>query len=331
MKAVVLEKTCKAKDLKVSQIAIPKVEKDKVLVKVKGFGINRSEIILRDHEADEDYITLPRVPGIECIGEIADPSNSSFEKGDTVACLMGGMGRTFNGSYEEYALIPIKNTFKIQDATLESLSLEEIISIPETYFTAFGSLYECLDLKSTDTLFIRGGTSALGISAIQLAKATGSRIIATSRNEEGIEKLNGLDIDKAIIDDGEIGEKVLKTCPEGVEKILDLIGPSHMKDTMNALKFRGILCVTGILGGVEYIENFDPITDVPNGKYLTGFFSNYPTQKTIDRMFEFIIKNEIKPDIAVVFNDLEDIPKAHMLMESNKAQGKIIFKLDDLS
>ena len=325
MKAVVLEKTCKAKDLKVSQIAIPKVEKDKVLVKVKGFGINRSEIILRDHEADEDYITLPRVPGIECIGEIADPSNSSFEKGDIVACLMGGMGRTFNGSYEEYALIPIKNTFKIQDATLESLSLEEIISIPETYFTAFGSLYECLDLKSTDTLFIRGGTSALGISAIQLAKATGSRIIATSRNEEGIEKLNGLDIDKAIIDDGEIGEKVLKTCPEGVEKILDLIGPSHMKDTMNALKFRGILCVTGILGGVEYIENFDPITDVPNGKYLTGFFSNYPTQK----MFEFIIKNEIKPDIAVVFNDLEDIPKAHMLMESNKAQGKIIFKLDD--
>ena len=329
MKAVVLEKTCKAKDLKVSQIAIPKVEKDKVLVRVKGFGINRSEIILRDHEADEDYITLPRVPGIECIGEIADPSNSSFEKGDIVACLMGGMGRTFNGSYEEYALIPIKNTFKIQDATLESLSLEEIISIPETYFTAFGSLYECLDLKSTDTLFIRGGTSALGISAIQLAKATGSRIIATSRNEEGIEKLNGLDIDKAIIDDGEIGEKVLKTCPEGVEKILDLIGPSHMKDTMNALKFRGILCVTGILGGVEYIENFDPITDVPNGKYLTGFFSNYPTQKTIDRMFEFIIKNEIKPDIAVVFNDLEDIPKAHMLMESNKAQGKIIFKLDD--
>ena len=219
---------------------------------------------------------------------------------------MGGMGRTFNGSYEEYALIPIKNTFKIQDSTLESLSLEEIISIPETYFTAFGSLYECLDLKSTDTLFIRG-----------------------SRNEEGIEKLNGLDIDKAIIDDGEIGEKVLKTCPEGVEKILDLIGPSHMKDTMNALKFRGILCVTGILGGVEYIENFDPITDVPNGKYLTGFFSNYPTQKTIDRMFEFIIKNEIKPDIAAVFNDLEDIPKAHMLMESNKAQGKIIFKLDD--
>ena len=148
-------------------------------------------------------------------------------------------------------------------------------------------------------------------------------------HEEGIEKLNGLDIDKAIIDDGEIGEKVLKTCPEGVEKILDLIGPSHMKDTMNALKFRGILCVTGILGGVEYIENFDPITDVPNGKYLTGFFSNYPTQKTIDRMFEFIIKNEIKPDIAAVFNDLEDIPKAHMLMESNKAQGKIIFKLDD--
>ena len=281
MKAVVLEKTCKAEDLKVSEIDVPEVEKDKVLVKVKGFGINRSEIILRDHEADEDYITLPRVPGIECIGEIEDPSNSSFEKGDIVACLMGGMGRTFNGSYEEYALIPIKNTFKIQDATLEALSLEEIISIPETYFTAFGSLYECLDLESTDTLFIRGATSALGISAIHLAKATGSRIIATSRNVNGIEKLNNLGIDDAIIDDGEISDKVLEICPEGVEKILDLIGPSHMKDSMKSLGFRGIICVTGILGGEEYIENFDPITDVPNGKYLTGFFSNYPHQKTI--------------------------------------------------
>ncbi len=330
MKAIVLEKTCKAEDLKVSEIAIPQVEDDKVLIKVKGFGINRSEIILRDHEADEDYITLPRVPGIECIGEIVDPSNSSFEKGDIVACLMGGMGRSFNGSYEEYALIPIKNTFKIQENTLESLSLEEIISIPETYFTAFGSLYECLDLKSTDTLFIRAATSAAGISAIQLAKATGSKIIATSRNQVGIEKLEKLGVDYAIIDDGEIYQKVLDICPEGVEKILDLIGPSQIKDTIKALKFRGIICVTGILGGEEYIKNFDPITDVPNGKYLTGFFSNYPSQKTIDEMFDFIIRHEIKPEIACVFNNLEDIPKAHLLMESNKAQGKIIFKLEDL-
>ncbi|OWT33737.1 hypothetical protein BGI41_00810 [Methanobrevibacter sp. 87.7] len=328
MKAVVLEKTCKADELEVKEVPIPKVVKDKVLLKVKGFGINRSEIILRDYEADEDYIDLPVIPGIECIGEIVGPSNSSFKKGDIVACLMGGMGRTFDGSYAEYALIPIKNTFKVRENTLKNLSLEEIISIPETYFTAYGSLYECLNLKSDDVLLIRGATSATGISAIQLAQITGAKIIATSRNQKGIEKLEKLGVDYPIIDDGDICQKVLDIFPEGVEKVLDLIGPSKLNDTIKTLKFRGILCITGVLGGEEYVKNFNPIADVPNGRYLTGFYSNYPTQKIMDDMFDFIIKNNVKPVISAVFNSLEDISKAHILMESNKVQGKIIFKLD---
>lgn len=330
MKAIVLERTCKAEDLKVSQVKIPEVVENRVLIKVKGFGINRSEVILRDYEADEPYIKLPRIPGIECVGEIIDSSNSSFEKGDIVCCLMGGMGRSFDGSYAEYALIPIKNTFKIQDKSLEKLSLEELIAIPETYFTAFGSLFECLDLKKDDTLYIRGGTSAAGLTAIQLAQALGTKIIATSRNEKGIAKLKKLGVEYAVIDDGDIAEKILEIVPEGANKILDFIGAAKIKDTMNALSFRGIICVTGLLGGQDYIKNFDPITGVPNGKYLTGFFSNYPSQETIDEMFEFIIKHNIKPEIAKVFNDLEEIPEAHKLMESNKAQGKIIFKIDEI-
>ena len=88
MKAIVLEKTCKAEDLKVTDVPMPKIEEDKVIVKVNGFGINRSEVILRDYEADEPYIKLPRIPGIECVGEIIDPSNSPFKKGDIVCCLM---------------------------------------------------------------------------------------------------------------------------------------------------------------------------------------------------------------------------------------------------
>lgn len=108
MKAVVLEKTCKAEDLKVSEIEIPKVKDDWVLFKVLGFGINRAEIILRDYEADEDYINLPVIPGIECVGRIINPSNTHFKMGDIVVALMGGMGRSFDGSYAEYALLPQK-------------------------------------------------------------------------------------------------------------------------------------------------------------------------------------------------------------------------------
>ena len=88
-------------------------------------------------------------------------------------------------------------------------------------------------------------------------------------------------------------------------------------------------CVTGILGNKELIENFDPIKDVPNGKYLTSFFSNYPNQEIIDNIFENIINNNIKPQISRVYTSLEDISKAHELMERNTAQGKIIIKLKD--
>lgn len=330
MKAVVLERTCKAEDLKVSEVPIPEIVEDKVLIRVKGFGINRSEVILRDYEADESYIKLPRIPGIECVGEVINPSNSNFKKGDIVCCLMGGMGRTYDGSYAEYALIPIKNTFKIQDESLEKLSLEKLISIPETYFTAFGSLFECLDLKKEDILLIRGGTSAAGLSAIQLAKSINATIIATSRSEKGIAKLKDLDVDYTIIDNGNISDEVLKITHNGVDKVLDFIGATSLKDSMNSLKFRGIICVTGVLGGEEYIKNFDPITYVPNGKYLTGFFSNYPSQEAIDELFKFIIDYNVETNISKIFTNLEDISKAHKLMESNKAQGKIIFKLEDL-
>lgn len=156
MKAVVLERTCKAEDLKVSKVEIPKVKKDWVLVKVLGFGINRAEVILRDHEADEDYIDLPVIPGIECVGEVVDASNTRFKNGDKIAALMGGMGRSFNGGYAEYALLPDKIVFRIDDNVFGNLTLEEIIAVPETYFTAYGSI-KSLNLNKEDTLLIRGG------------------------------------------------------------------------------------------------------------------------------------------------------------------------------
>ena len=99
MKAVVLEKTCNADELKVSEVEIPKVKDGWVLVRVLGFGINRAEVILRDYEADEYYIELPVIPGIECVGEVVDSSNTRFKNGDKIAALMGGMGRSFDGGY----------------------------------------------------------------------------------------------------------------------------------------------------------------------------------------------------------------------------------------
>jgi NADPH2:quinone reductase len=99
MRAVVINGCCKADDLRVTDIPIPKVCPGWVLIKVHAAGLNHSEAILRMYEADEDYIPTPIVPGIECAGKVADASDSNLQTGDCVVALMGGMGRSFNGSY----------------------------------------------------------------------------------------------------------------------------------------------------------------------------------------------------------------------------------------
>nr|WP_219317665.1 zinc-binding dehydrogenase [Methanobrevibacter gottschalkii] len=231
------------------------------------------------------------------------------------------MGRSFDGGYAEYALLPEKIVFKIDEDVFDKLTLEEIIAIPETYFTAYGSLMS-LNLVKDDTLLIRGATSALGLSAMQLANSMGCEIFATSRSEERFGKLKSNGADECFADDGCLAEKL------NCDKVLELIGPKTLEDSMKCINSGGICCVTGVLGGIEYMDEFDPIKIIPNGRYLTSFFSNYPTQEIMDNIFDFIIKNNIKPEISRVFYNLEDIGKAHTLMESNMAQGKIIFKLE---
>lgn len=176
MKAVVLYKTCSPEELTISEIPVPEVKPGWLLIKVKAFGLNRSELMMREYEGNAQYIQLPRVLGIECVGEIADPSDSIFSKGQRVVALMGGMGRSFDGSYAEYTLVPAKNVFTVDS----DLDWTELAAIPETYFTAYGSLFNCLQLSPEDVLIVRGGTSAAGLAAIQLAKSIGSTVLAST-------------------------------------------------------------------------------------------------------------------------------------------------------
>ena len=319
MKAIVLEKCCKAEDLKVSEIPIPKVRPGWVLVKVHTAGLNHSEALLRMFEADNDYINTPIVPGIECVGEIADASVSHFNVGDKVIALMGGMGRSFNGSYQEYALLPAKNVFKVES----SLDWISLAAIPETYYTAYGSLKECLLLNDKDTLLVRGATSTVGQAAIQLAKGMGATVIAAARRESSFEKLKTIGADYCIIDDERISEQRLPMHPN---KVLELIGPKTLRDSLLTVSRPGYVCNTGILGNVFTVEHFDPIKYIPNGVFLTGFFSNFPTQEIIDSLFRLIAEANIKPLYSKVLT-LDDIVEAHTLLEKGGAGGKIILKI----
>ena len=315
MKAVVLNGVTPAEQVALSEVEIPKARPGWVLIKVRGFGMNHSEQILRLHEIEADYIQKPIIPGIECVGEIADASDSGLFVGQRIAALMGGMGRSFGGSYAEYALLPAHHVFPVQTG----LSWKELAAMPETYFTAWGSLFECLDLKPSDTLLIRGGTCALGYAALQIAKAFGCRVIATTHRREKLPLLS--DADEAVLDDGKLEGKL-----PVATKALELVGPKTLPDTLRCMGKGGIVCNTGILGGVYVLNGFDPIKSIPNGVYLTGFHSNWPTQQMMDDIFAFIDRKNLKPRIGASYG-FEDIRKACMALDAGKVNGKIVVEM----
>ena len=315
MKAVIIDKITTAANIKISEVEIPKIKPGWVLVKVKAFGLNHSEKILRLEEINESYIQKPVIPGIECVGIIENPSDSNFQKGQKVISLMGGMGGSFNGSYCQYALLPAHHVFSVES----SLTWEQLAAIPETFFTAWGSLFECLQLKQTDKLLVRGATCALGYTAIQIAKAVGCKVVATTHKESKLKYINNAD--EQILDEGVLTEKI-----KGITKVLDLVGPKSLKDSLTAVEKGAIVCNTGILGGVYELNNFDPIKDIPNGVYLTGFFSNYPTQQIIDDIFNFINNKNIIPNFVNVF-DFENIKDAITAQDTGTVNGKIVVKI----
>ena len=312
MKAVILTGPTRAEDVRLRDVPVPQVRPGWVLVRIRSFGLNHSEQILRLSEIQADYIQKPLIPGIECVGEVADPSDSSFHQGQRIVALMGGMGRSFNGSYAQYALLPASHVFPIET----ELSWAEMAAVPETWFTAWGSLFECLQLRRNDTLLVRGGTCALGYAAIRLAKALGCRVIAATHRERKLSLLK--EADQAVLDTGMLAGSV-----SGITKALELVGPKTLRDTLRCVEKGGIVCSTGILGGVYALNGFDPIKEIPNGVYLTGFFSNSPTRQTMTDIFSFLNDRQITPDAGAVY-PFEAISKALFDMDHHKVDGKIV-------
>ncbi len=319
MKAVVIEKACRASDLRVSDVPIPEVKPRWVLIRVKSFGINHSEVLLRQFEADRPYIHTPIIPGIECVGEIAGKSDSRFQEGERVMALMGGMGRSFNGSYAEYVLMPESHVFTVNS----SLGWEELAAIPETFYTAYGSLTQSLQLNAADRLLIRGGPSTVGLAAIQLGKAIGAEVIATTRSSSKAGVLHQAGADTVVIEGEGFRQRFLARYPSGATKVLELIGAATLLESLRVTALHGIVCHTGLLGNVFSLKDFDPIKEIPSGVYLTGFYSNHPNQRQIDGMMELIERSGIHPIVAATFS-LEEIAQAHELAEKRGQTGKIV-------
>ncbi len=315
MKAVKIDRITKAEDIVLTEVPVPEVSSGWVLVRIFAFGMNHSEKILRLEEIEADYIQKPVTPGIECVGIVEDPSDSIFSRGDKVIAMMGGMGRSFDGSYAEYAVLPAHHVFKVDT----DLPWDELAAIPETYLTAWGSLFECLQLRKGESLLIRGATCALGYAAMDIARALGCKIIATTHRENKLALLDNADV--ALLDDSHLQGKV------EADKALDLVGPKSLLDTLRCVRKGGIVCDTGILGGIYALDGFDPIKDIPNGVYLTGYFSNYPDQESVDSIFGFIREHDLHPSYAMRFG-FDDIREACIALDEGRANGKIVVVMD---
>lgn len=321
MRAVVLEKVSTAHELTVTEVPVPQIKPGWVLVKIKAFGINRSELFTRKGQSPS--VKLPRIIGIECVGEIADPSDSNLEVGQCVISMMGGLGRVFDGSYAEYALIPTKQIYPVHS----NLAWAEFGAIPEMYYTSWCSLIDTLKLKTGETLLIRGGTSSIGLASIQIARQMGVTVIATTRTIKKVALLEHYGANTVLIDDDTLLEQANTHNPYGADKILELVGATTLQSSFQLLKPGGTLCMTGILGGQWDLKHFAPMDFIPSGSYFTIYDSQFVDRNSLSAMFNFINDKNIKPAIDSVF-EFDNITDAHLLMESNCANGKIVVIID---
>src|SRR5436309_6121694 len=188
MRAIVLDAPGPADALTIRTIPVPTARPGWVLIQVKAFGLNRSELHTRLGLAEG--VTFPRVLGIEATGVVASAPGDEYQPGQQVAAMMGGMGRTFDGGYAEYTCVPATQVIPFTS----DLDWATLGAIPEMVQTAYGSLTVGLDAQAGQTLLIRGGSSSVGMAAAILAKDSGLTVFSTTRQPDRLAALQAIGV-----------------------------------------------------------------------------------------------------------------------------------------
>jgi NADPH2:quinone reductase len=322
MRAVVVSEPGPAEVLQIRDIPVPVPDPGEVLIAVKAFGLNRSELHFRRGAAYSG--SFPRVPGIEATGVVAAAPGGEFAVGTQVVTMMGGMGRDFDGGYAEYVVVPAAQVI----AFASPLSWDLLGAVPEMLQTAYGSLFVGLHAQPGQTLLIRGGTSSIGLALAVLGKLHGLTVLATTRRESARSQLESIGVDHILIDDGDIADSVRELFPDGVDGAVELVGVNVMKDTLRAVRTGGTVCFTGMLSDQWTIPEFYPMAWLPNGVRLTAYSGEAADLPPAELQAYLDAVEDGRAQIPVGRTyDLDEIVKAHRDMEAGVVGGKAVVVL----
>ena len=303
----------------------PEPAAGEVLIRVSASGVNRPDVLQRTG----NYPVPPGasdIPGLEVAGEIIAGDRpamaaAGLKIGDSVCALVAG------GGYAELCLAPVGQCLPVP----EGLSLVEAASLPETFFTVWSNVFERVHLQKGETLLVQGGSSGIGVTAIQIAKAMGATVLVTAGSDEKCAACVALGADHAInYKTSDFVEEIKKlTNGQGVNVILDMVGGSYVKREVESLAEDGRLVIIAVQGGVKAEINAGLVLR----KRLTVTGSTLRPRSLAfkaaiaaalkEKVWPLIAGGTIKPVIHSTFAAV-DASKAHALMESNQHIGKIV-------
>jgi NADPH:quinone reductase-like Zn-dependent oxidoreductase len=306
--------------LRLEDLPVPDARDGWILVRVRAFGLNRSELVTRGGGSG-DAVTFPRVLGIEAVGEVVSDPSGELSEGRRFVAAMGEMGRAYDGGYAQYALLPAAQVIPV-DTTLDWPTLG---AIPETFGTAWGSL-ATLDLAAGRTLLVHGGSSSVGMAAITIAAERGVTVIATTRQEAKRASLEANGAAHVVIDDGAIAERVRELAPGGVDALFELVGPTAMLGTLRAVRVGGRACIAGFLEGewdTGPAEAEAASLDIAYHHFGSGVINRESYGSIMREIVRAVEEGRYRPNLDRTFA-LDDIAEAHAYMEANRAVGKVV-------